>query len=211
MIKKIIKIGLLVVFIGIVLLAGLISFIRMSVEGDIYEDLNDVPQAQVAIVLGAAVNPNTRQPSQILADRLYTAVELYKMGKVDKLLMSGDNRVTHYNEPVVMQQYALLKGVPEEDIVLDYAGRRTYDTCYRAKDIFKVEKAIMVTQQYHLYRTLYTCRELGVESYGVSSDRNRYSGQNFYNFREIAAIIKAFLDVKILHPTPILGEPLPID
>ena len=105
-------------------------------------------------------------PTPVLQDRIETAADLYFAGKVEKLLMSGDNRFIYYNEPGAMREYAISLGVPEEDIVLDYAGRRTYDTCYRAKAIFGLEKAILVTQAFHMPRALYTCNQLGVESPG---------------------------------------------
>ena len=98
-----------------------------------------------------------------------TAAQLYFSGKVEKLLMSGDNRFVDYNEPEAMRQYARSLGVPEEAIVLDYAGRRTYDTCYRARDIFGVQSAILVTQNFHLPRALFTCNALGIRATGVES------------------------------------------
>ena len=171
-----------------------------------YDDIDNIPSRSVAIVFGASVNPNVQLPSAILRDRIITAVDLYNNGKVDKIIMSGDNRVTHYNEPVVMQRYAELLSVPEEDIVLDYAGRRTYDTCYRAKEIFQIDEAILITQKYHLYRALYTCNALGLDSIGVSASRQEYKNQFFYNMREIPATLLAVWQVYVSHPKPILGE-----
>lgn len=104
----------------------------------------DVPARRVAIVFGAQVKKDGT-PSVVLRDRVETAVALYKSGKVEKLLMSGDNRFVDYNEPEAMRRYALALGMPEADIVLDYAGRRTYDTCYRAKEIFGMNSALLVT------------------------------------------------------------------
>jgi SanA protein len=115
--------------------------------------LDKVPTRGVAIVFGAGVWPDGRL-SDILVDRVETAVELYRRGKVQKLLMTGDNRFINYNEPGRMRAYALARGVPDHDIVLDYAGRRTYDSCYRANYIFGVRDAILVTQAYHLDRAL---------------------------------------------------------
>lgn len=171
-----------------------------------YDDMESIPSKSVAIVFGASVNTNTRLPSDILRDRIVTAVDLYNNGKVDKIIMSGDNRVTHYNEPYVMQRYAELLSVPEEDIVLDFAGRRTYDTCYRAKEIFQIDEAILVTQKYHLYRAIYTCNALGLNSIGVSASRQEYVGQNWYDLREIPATLLAIWQVHISRPEPILGE-----
>jgi len=119
--------------------------------------------------------PADGRPTPALADRVWTAAALYKAGKVRKLLMSGDNRFINYNEPETMRQYALAQGVPDEDIVLDYAGRRTYDTCYRAEHIFGVQDAILVTQWFHLDRALYTCGKLGIDAVGVAADRRDYA------------------------------------
>ncbi len=171
-----------------------------------YDDMDEIPSKPVAIVFGAAVNPNTQLPSDILRDRIVTAIDLYNNGKVEKIIMSGDNRVTHYNEPIVMQRYAELLSVPEEDIVMDFAGRRTYDTCYRAKEIFQIDEAILVTQEYHLYRALYTCNALGIDVVGVSASRQEYIGQGYYDLREIPATLLAMWQVHISHPEPILGE-----
>ncbi|MBN1936793.1 MAG: YdcF family protein [Anaerolineae bacterium] len=145
-----------------------------------------------------------------LADRVWTAAELYQSGKVRKLLMSGDNRFVDYNEPGAMRQYALDLGVPDGDIVLDYAGRRTYDTCYRAGYIFGVQEAVLVTQHFHLDRALYLCDSLGIDAVGVAADRQPYAAVHFWWWREVAAMTNAWLDLNVLHPTPVLGEKLPI-
>jgi vancomycin permeability regulator SanA len=180
--------------------------VHTKTRGLIYNDINNAPGKRVAIVFGASVNPKRDLPSDILADRIKTAVDLYKAGKVEKILMSGDNRVTHYNEPIVMKSYAEWFNVPSDDIVLDYAGRRTYDTCYRAKEIFQLDEAVLVTQRYHLYRALYTCDSLGLKVIGVSAERQPYRGQFYYNLREIPATVLAVWQVNITKPKPVLGE-----
>lgn len=171
----------------------------------------EAPDASVAIVFGAGLNRDG-SPGAVLRDRVHTAVDLYSNGKVQKLLMSGDNRSFNYNEPAAMQAYAIELGVPLEDIVLDYAGLRTYDTCYRAAEIFGVDDAILVTQAYHLPRALITCRGLGIDASGVVADRREYNPASFtrWRIREVPATLVAFLDVYILRPLPILGEPEPI-
>jgi SanA protein len=117
-----------------------------------------------------------------------------------------------YNEPGAMHEYALELGVPEKDIILDYAGRRTYDTCYRAKSIFKVDQAILVTQRFHLPRAIFLCDQFGIVSQGVESDLRTYSRYSlrYWNLREILATISAMWDVWIQKPVPVLGEELPI-
>ncbi len=170
-----------------------------------------VAPAPVAIVFGAGLWRDGT-PTTVLRDRIATAAELYFSGKVQKILMSGDNSYIYYNEPGAMHDYALRLGVPDEDIVLDYAGRRTYDTCYRAQAIFGIHTAILVTQSFHLPRALYTCRALGMEVVGVTSDRQGYrlSSQVWWNLRELPATLTALLQVHITHPVPILGNPEPI-
>jgi SanA protein len=166
---------------------------------------------QVAIVFGAGLLWDG-SPTPVLRDRVQAAVELYNQGKVEKLLFSGDNRFENYNEPGAMQGFALDLGVPLEDIVLDYAGRRTYDTCYRAKSIFKLDKALLVTQKFHLPRALFLCNQLGIDSLGVNADLREYSKYSLrsWNIREIFATSSAMWDIWIQRPTPVLGEELPI-
>ena len=169
------------------------------------------PQNQVAIVFGAGLWRDGT-PSPVLRDRVATAADLYLSGKVEKLLMSGDNTSVHHDEPGAMREYALNLGVPDEDIVLDYAGRRTYDTCYRAREIFNIHSAILVTQAFHLPRALYTCNTLGVDAVGVPADMRQYRGssQAFWNFRETIATVVALWEVHLSLPEPILGNPEPI-
>jgi SanA protein len=173
--------------------------------------VNDLPAQPVAIVFGAGLWRDGT-PTNVLRDRISTAAELFFSGKVKKILMSGDNRFLDYNEPGAMFSYAISLGVPEDAIVLDYAGRRTYDTCYRAHSIFGVQQAVLVTQSFHLPRALFTCNMLGLNAVGVSSDRREYrpASQVYWNLRELPATLTAFLDIYFLHPKPVLGKPEPI-
>ena len=170
----------------------------------------DVPSKPVAIVFGAGYWPSG-QLSDALADRMETAIDLYKAGRVNKLLLTGDNRTADYNEPATMAEYAMARGVPREDLVLDYAGRRTYDSCYRAKAIFGVEEVVLVTQAFHLPRALYTCNRLGIDAVGVVADRHRYLRARWYQVREVAALARAWFDLNLLTPVPVLGDPIPVD
>lgn len=170
-----------------------------------------VPSDRVAIVFGAGLRYDGT-PTAILKDRVETAVQLYQQGTVSKLLMSGDNSYVTYNEPEAMRQYALGLGVPDLDIVLDYAGRRTYDTCYRAREIFQVKSAILVTQSFHLPRALFLCNALGVEANGVAANNIyfRKLSRFIWNVRELFATTQAVWDVYVTSPLPILGDPEPI-
>lgn len=174
-------------------------------------NLGDVDTKSIAIVFGAGLWKDG-SPTPILRDRVKTAADLYFAGKVHKLLMSGDNRVENYNEPAAMGSYARSLGIPVEDIVLDFAGRRTYDTCFRAQPIFGLEDAILVTQKFHLPRALYICNKLGIDTVGVSADQRIYrtSSLNYWKFREFFATIVALWEVHISQPLPVLGNPEPI-
>ena len=167
--------------------------------------------APAAIVFGAGLT-RSGQPTPILKDRVETGAQLYFAGKVQKLLMSGDNRTLSYNEPEAMRQYALSLGVPSSAIVLDYAGRRTYDTCYRAKAIFGLDSALLVTQAFHLPRALFLCNALGLQASGVEANNHRYWPPLMFiwNVREQLATIGAFMDVYVSRPLPVLGRPEPI-
>jgi len=131
---------------------------------------------------------------------------------VDKLLMSGDNRFVEYNEPEAMRQYAIDLGIPNEDIVLDYAGRRTYDTCYRANAIFQVDSAVLVTQSFHLPRALFLCNSFGVESTGVEANNTyfRKISRLSWNTRELFATAQSVWQAFVTKPLPVLGNPEPI-
>jgi SanA protein len=176
--------------------------------------VKDVPTHRVAIIFGAQIYPDGHL-SDMLADRVATGVALYQAGKADVLLMTGDNHVATYNEPEAMRRYALKLGVPDDAIVLDYAGFRTYDSCYRARDIFQVESAILVTQRFHLDRALLTCRGLGVEAVGVAADAVRPEGYSpgdlaFSQMREFPATTVTALDLLVHRQPRFLGKPLPI-
>ena len=161
------------------------------------------PSRPVAIVFGAA--------GDILTDRVTTGVELYKAGKVQKLLMTGDNGRDGYNEPEDMKEQAIAEGVPARDIVCDYAGFRTYDSLYRARDIFGVRSAILVSQGYHLPRALFLGKKMGLDVVGVDAARHRYAGQAGFDLREIAAVEVAWWQVTISHPRPkYLGKQEPL-
>lgn len=173
--------------------------------------VESAPPARVAVVFGAGLQRDG-SASPVLRDRVTAAARLYFEGKVEKLLMSGDNRFANYNEPGAMLAYALELGVPREAIVLDYAGRRTYDTCYRARDIFQVNDVLLVTQSFHLPRAVFTCNMLGLRGVGVSADQAPYrrSSQAWWHLREVPATLAALWDVWVRKPEPVLGNPEPI-
>jgi SanA protein len=164
------------------------------------------------VVFGAGIQPDGL-PSLVLADRMAAAAMLYRSGKVTKLLLSGDNRFANYNEPQVMYEYGQRLGIPASALVRDYAGRRTYDTCLRAREIFQLRKVLLVTQAYHLDRALLTCEALGLEVRGVEADLHSYPFELFIGWwiREWPATGKAFWDLFLMPPTDVvLGDPIPI-
>jgi len=204
------------VFIFIIILGACILIIPRLItvqqtQSQIMHTISEASYKPVAIVFGAGLWRDGR-PTPVLRDRVSTAANLYFEGKVERLLMSGDNRFEHYNEPAAMQEYAISLGVPKEVIVLDYAGRSTYDTCYRAKEIFRVTQAILVTQRFHLPRAIFLCNQFGIESIGVIADQRIYrkSSLTYWNLREIPATLTAWWDIYIAKPVPVLGEPEPI-
>ena len=173
--------------------------------------VSSAPTSGAVIVFGAGLTRDG-QPTIVLRDRVETAAQLYFAGKVEKLLMSGDNRFDNYNEPEAMRQYAISLGVPADAIVMDYAGRSTYDTCYRAKAIFGLSSALLVTQGFHLPRALFLCNALGVQAAGVQANNRHYWPPLLliWNIREQLATVGAFVDVHVSRPVPVLGTPEPI-
>jgi SanA protein len=199
----------------LLLLAGLLAvviingYVRYSVEDRIFtlEEIGDF-EPDCILVLGAGVWGD--RPSPMLEDRLLTGIAFYEKGLSDRLLVSGDHGKDHYDEVNVMKRYAVERGVPSSHIFMDHAGFSTYDSLYRAREVFLVKKVAIVTQKYHLYRALYIAKGLGLEAVGVSSDLRPYAGQEFRDLREILARVKDFLYV-ILKPLPTqLGEPVPV-
>lgn len=179
---------------------GLARLVVRAEQGRIFA-VAEAPPRQVALVFGAGVFPDGAL-SPPLADRVSVAVELYRQGKVRKLLMSGDNSRRTYDESTAMKQYAVSLGVPPADVVLDYAGFHTYDSCYRAQAVFDIHGAVLVTQRFHLARALFTCTGLGVDAVGVAADQQRYQRALWYRVREELARARAYLQVRLTHPKP---------
>ncbi len=203
----------LVLFLICILTLGILNnYVHTSFAnkmGTSMRDINIEQPRRIAIVFGARVWEDNRL-SDALYDRVVTAVELHRAGRVRKILMSGDNPTESYDEPTAMKETAIKLGVPAEDIVLDFAGRRTYDTCFRAKEIFEIEKAILVTQEFHQARALYLCNNLGVDSIGLTADRRKYLHENNWAVREFFAVASAWFEMNFLPFEPIKGEKEPI-
>lgn len=172
------------------------------------EEASQLTDVDCIMVLGCGVWGD--EPSPLLSDRLQRGVEVFQLGAAPKILMSGDHGQEDYDEVNVMKQYALDEGIAEENIFMDHAGFSTYESMYRAVEIFGVKKMIIVTQKYHLSRAVYIANKLGIEAYGVASDYRTFSGQLARDCREVLARVKD-LGTTIIKPLPtFLGEAIPI-
>ena len=214
-IKKLIKLTIIVVLCLLVIGTASLFIINGYVKSASGERLMTVDDASklenidCIIVLGCQVKSDGSL-SHMLRDRLIRALELYNAGAAPKLLMSGDHGQNEYNEVGAMKNYAIENGVPSEDVFMDHAGLSTYDSIYRAREVFEAKKVIIVTQEYHLYRALYIAKKLGVDAYGVSCDLNVYAGQSARDIREVLARNKDFFKC-IFKPEPkYLGDVIPI-
>ncbi|HQO73102.1 MAG TPA: ElyC/SanA/YdcF family protein [Sedimentibacter sp.] len=208
--KTIIKCSFFILLIFFIILIAINTYVKNSAEDRIISSDEAVNlNADCIIVLGAGVRADGT-PSPMLKDRLLEGIALYELGVSDRLLMSGDNTKKGYDEVNTMKQYAIDHGVPSEHIFMDHAGISTYDSIYRAKEIFQAEKIIIVSQKYHLYRALYISDSLGVDAYGVSADPVIYAGQEFREIREIVARTKDFVKCIIKPPASILGDVIPV-
>lgn len=173
------------------------------------EEAASLTDVDCILVLGCRVYDDGT-PSAMLHDRLRQGVELYMAGAAPKLLMSGDHGQTDYDEVNAMKQFAVEAGIASSDVFMDHAGFSTYESAYRAKEIFGVEKVIIVTQEYHLHRALYIARQLGLEAYGVAADYRSYAGQFMREIREILARNKDFFTAIFLPEPTYLGEKIPV-
>lgn len=210
-IRKWLKYVIVIIILGIVAVLGIDAYVKNVGEEKIItsEQTGELTDVDCILVLGCHVRPDGA-PSEMLKDRLTRGIELYKLGAAPKLLMSGDHGQKEYNEVGRMKQFAIDEGIVSSDIFMDHAGFSTYESVYRAKEIFGVDKIIIVTQEYHLYRALYIAEKLGVESYGVASDNNRYGGQFARDAREVLARVKDFMTTMFKAEPTYLGEAIPV-
>lgn len=198
--------------IGILTVAVIHKYVHSQTNGKIQKSMTEIPvedPKRIAIVFGARVWDNG-EPSNSLYDRVLTAVELHRAGRVQKLLMSGDRQGDTYDEPGTMKKLAVQLGIPEGDIVLDNDGKRTLDTCQRAKEIFGVEKAVLVTQDYHLPRALYLCGSFGIDGIGITANRRIYDNEKYFNFRDFFSTAAAWIEINVLPIEPAKGDKKPI-
>lgn len=211
--KKVIQYLMIGVLLGIVFCILVLLHSNQVVnsysQGTIFDVEDELPQVQAVMILGSRVYANG-QMSDILKDRVDTAIEIYKRGDTPKILMSGDNGQETYDEVNTVRAYLVTQGIPAEDIFLDHAGFDTYDSMYRARDIFKVKSLLISTQDFHLPRAIYLAQNLGIEAYGVSADRHEYIGVARSEFREKLARVKAWFNIVLKSQPKYLGEEIPI-
>lgn len=208
--KKLLMIIIILISSMVFVVKSINDYVVLSTKDQIIEesDYDTLKDIDCILVLGAGAWGNS--PSPLLGDRLDKGIELYEKNIAPKILMSGDHGQIEYDEVNVMKDYAIKKNIPSNDIFMDHAGFSTYESMYRAKAIFKAKRIVIVTQEYHLYRSLYIADKLGLEAYGVAAIKNNYSGQYYRDAREFLARNKDFVKV-IFKPKPTyLGEEIPI-
>ena len=207
--KKVIKYLTIILIIMILIILGINFYIKNTTKNKIIkESESKMEDIDCILVLGAGIWGD--KPSPMLEDRLLQAISLYNNNVSSKIIMSGDHGKQEYDEVNIMKQFAIEKGISSENIFMDHAGFSSYESIYRAKEIFKVKKMIIITQKYHLYRALYIAKQLGIEAYGVASDPRQYVGATYRELREILARNKDFVKC-IFKPKPTyLGETIPV-
>lgn len=209
--KKFIRIMLILGILAIIAVFFINMYVTGTAEKRMYSKESVLPRnADCIIVLGAGLKPDGT-PNHMLRDRLDLAINLYEAGICKKLLLTGDHGTNGYDEVNAMKDYVLARGVKKENVYLDHAGFSTYDSMYRAKEVFCVEKAIVVTQKYHLYRAVYIGNGLGIDIYGMNSDPYIYAGQTARNIREYLARVKDVFSVAFKVKPEYLGEKIDIN
>lgn len=208
--KKLLKYGITIIIIIVIIVLGINLYVKKSTSKQIMNENDSAKLSDVdcIIILGAGIWED--KPSPMLEDRLLEGIKLYQNNVSDKIIMSGDHGRKEYDEVNIMKNYAIEKGIPSENIFMDHAGFSTYESIYRARDIFKAKKIVIVTQKYHLYRALYIANQLGIEAYGVGADPRQYVGAAYRELREILARDKDFVKC-IFKPKPTyLGDTIPV-
>jgi len=206
--KKIIKYIIIIMLLIIVTLLSTNIYVKLSTKNRIIDDYTNLNNIDCILILGAGVRNN--RPSLMLEDRLQKGLELYNNNVSSKIIVSGDHGRKDYDEVNIMKEFLIENNVSSSDIFMDHAGFSTYDSIYRAKEIFKTKKIVIISQEYHLYRALFIADKLGLEAYGVKAEPKEYYGDAYREIREVIARIKDFFKV-IIKPKPTyLGETIPV-
>ena len=202
---------LLIVFIALIAIVFIINhFVKSSTKKQILSEneASKLEDIDCILVLGAGIWGD--RPSPMLEDRLLEGIDLYQKNVSNKIIMSGDHGKKEYDEVNIMKDFAIEKGIPSENIFMDHAGFSTYESIYRAKEIFEAKKVVIITQKYHLYRALYIAEQLGIEAYGVGADPRKYVGATYREIREILARNKDFIKCLFKPEPTYLGEAIPV-
>ena len=210
--KKLKLTFIIFIIIGIITVSGVFMvnwFVKLSTKDKIIEDYSNIKDADAILILGCEVKPDGSL-SLMLKDRLDKGIELYKNGVATKVIVSGDHGREDYDEVNAMKKYMIQNEVPREDIFMDHAGFNTYDSMYRAKNIFNVNKCVVVTQKYHLYRSVYIGNALGMETYGVPAQNIKYVGQLRRDIREVLARDKDVVKCIFKPQATYMGDTIPV-
>ena len=199
--KKVIIYFWLLIFLMTIFIIAVNYYVLSFSKSDYYYNVEWLDENYVGLVFWASVIWNNT-PSDILRDRLKVAYKAYETNKIEKIIVSWDNSHSSYNEPVAMQKFLIELWVDEDDIYLDYAWFDTYDSLYRAREIFGVKKIVLFTQDFHLKRAMYISQKLGIKTLWVETNLQKYLNEDYNNRREVLARIKAFLEVEIFEPEP---------
>lgn len=208
--KKLLKYGIIAIILITIIVLGINLYVRISTNKQIIKenDYTALSDVDCIIILVAGIWKD--KPSPMLEDRLLEGIKLYQNSVSDKIIMSGDHGRREYDEVNIMKNYAIEKGIPSENIFMDHAGFSTYESIYRAKDIFEAKKVVIVTQEYHLYRALYIANQLGLKAYGVGADPRQYVGAAYRELREILARDKDFIKCIFKSEPTYLGDTIPV-
>lgn len=204
--KRIVVVGFLLGILGLTIILGINQYIKVTAGKQIWVK---TPKVDCILVLGAGLTEEGK-PSLVLRDRLDRAIELYQQGVSNRLLMSGDHGQEGYDEVRAMKQYAVNAGINPDDIFMDHAGFSTYESIYRARDVFRVKRLAIVTQPYHEYRAVYIAMKLGLEAYGTPSKPTQYKGSWILEAREKLARTKEFFNLMVQPKPTYLGDAIPI-
>lgn len=207
--KKYFKTAFYLAIIGLIAIVSVNYYVKSSTKKNIYYSIKKFPKNDVGIIFGAGINGN--QPSKYLKDRLDAGIMLWKAKRINKILLSGDNGRDEYDELTVMKNYCYNHGVDTTKIFIDYAGFDTYSTMYRAKHIFKIKRATLISQKYHLNRAIYIGQKLGIKCVGYSANKGEYLGYKYVCFREYGSIFKSFFDVLRNREPRFLGTQIDIN
>lgn len=208
--KKSLKITVILIVLIVITFLSINLFVILSTKNQLINEneARSLSDIDCIIVLGAGIRGN--KPSPMLEDRLLKGIELYNNNVSSKIIMSGDHGSNEHDEVNIMKKYAIENGVPSEYIFMDHAGFSTYDSIYRAKNIFEAKKVVIITQKYHMYRALYIANKLGIEAYGVGSDQRKYVGATYREIRELLARNKDFIKCIFKPESTYLGEAIPV-